>query len=427
MKIVLNYEYLLNNFQYIEKKIKTRIIKYNLKLLLKLLQVKKYLTSKIQMHQKEKNKINQLYFQKKIDINYMQKIRYDIKKKTIQLKDVNLIIGKISLNIPNIPMVDVPIGKNDTENINIKQIGFIKKNKFLKDHSEIGKLTNTIDLLRAVKISGRKFTFLKGYGSLLNRALTQYMMDFHINMGDCELNTPYLVNENALINTGQFPKFKNDIFTVTGCEKNLFLIPTSEVTLTNYFAKEIIDEDKLPIRLCSATPCFRLEAGAAGKNTYGITRMHQFEKVEMVRITSQEQALMELSEMVNRVSKILENLELPHRIIKLCTGDLGFSSKKTYDIEVWLPGVQKYCEISSCSILGNFQAKRANIRYREKKTSNKMVFATTLNGSGLPLGRTLAAIYENYQKKDGSIVIPKVLWKYTNGIRKIPILFKENL
>ncbi len=421
---MLNYEYLLNNFQYIEKKIRTRIIKYNLKLLLKLLQVKKHLTSDIQIYQKEKNKKNKLYFQKKIDMNYMQKIRLNIKKKTIQLKDLNFIINKISLNVPNIPMVDVPIGKNDIENIEIKKIGFIKEKSLLKNHAEIGILTNTIDILRAVKISGRKFTFLKGYGSLLNRALTQYMMDFHVNMGDCELNTPYLVNENSLVNTGQFPKFKNDIFTVQGCEKKLFLIPTSEVTLTNYFSQEIINEDRLPIRLCSATPCFRLEAGAAGKNIYGITRMHQFEKVEMVRITTPEQALMELSEMVNRVSKILENLELPHRIIKLCTGDLGFSAKKTYDIEVWLPGVQKYCEISSCSIFGSFQARRANIRYREKKISNKIVFATTLNGSGLPLGRTLAAIYENYQKEDGSIIIPNVLWKYTNGIRKIPILFK---
>jgi len=423
---VLNYEYLLNNFQYIEKKINARVIKYKLKLLLRLLQVKKNLVNEIQKYQKEKNKINQLYFTKKIDVIYMQNIRYNINKKSIQLKDLIFIIKKISLNIPNIPMVDVPIGNNETKNIYIKNIGFIKKKYIVKNHAEIGILTNTIDSLRAVKTSGRKFTFLKGYGSLLNRALTQYMMDFHINMGDFELNTPYLVNEDSLINTGQFPKFKNDIFTVQGCEKKLFLIPTSEVTLTNYFAKEIIDEERLPIRVCSSTPCFRLEAGSAGKNTYGITRMHQFEKVEMVRITTREQALIELSEMVNRVSKILENLELPHRIIKLCTGDLSFSAKKTYDIEVWLPGVQKYCEISSCSIFGSFQTRRANIRYKKKNilNSNKTIFATTLNGSGLPLGRTLAAIYENHQRKDGSIVIPKALWKYTNGIRKIPIIFK---
>ena len=341
-----------------------------------------------------------------------------------KIKDLELKFNKleekiesIALRIPNPPQADVPVGQNEADNLEIKKVGVPRKFDFpILDHMEIGQQLDMIDGARAAKISGSRFAFLKGQGSLLNRALMQYFCDFHRHLGDTELTPPYLVRAHAMVGTGQFPKFKEDAFEILHPDTEpLYLIPTSEVPLTNYHADEILEESKLPIRYCAYSACFRSEAGAAGKDTKGLIRLHQFEKVEMVRFCRADQAEAELTNLVERASQLLSELELPHRVILLCTGDTGFHSQKTYDLEVWLPGQNAYREISSCSVFGEFQARRSKIRYRGK---DKVVYPVwTLNGSGLPLGRTLVALLENHQQADGTVKIPKVLWPYLGDLR----------
>ncbi|HXW59942.1 MAG TPA: serine--tRNA ligase, partial [Myxococcota bacterium] len=303
-------------------------------------------------------------------------------------------------------------------NVVVKEV--LKKPSFAfspRDHLELGTMTDTIDMSRAAKISGARFAFLKGAGAKLNRALLQFFCDFHVERGDCELTPPYMVREHAMVGAGTFPKFKEDAFKVVPAgDEPYYLIPTAEVPVTNYFADEILDEESLPLRFCAYSPCFRAEAGAAGKDTRGLVRLHQFEKVEMVRFAKPEQAMAELNLMVERASLLLSLLQLPHRIVELCGGDLGFHAEKTFDLEVFLPGQNAFREISSCSSFGSFQARRAKIRM---KSAGKIEPIVTLNGSGLPLGRTLVAIYENHQQADGSIRIPEVLWPFMGNERLI--------
>ena len=327
------------------------------------------------------------------------------------------------LGIPNVPLDDVPQGADEDANVELSVVGTPRTFDFTpKDHTDLGEALGIMDFARAAKVSGSRFVFLKGLGARLSRAIAHFMLDFHTERGDTEFNPPLLVNEASMLGTGQLPKFKDDAFATGG--DRLYLIPTAEVPLTNYFRDEILDEADLPIRVCAYSMCFRAEAGSAGKDTRGMIRQHQFEKVEMVRFAKPDQLQEELDAMVKRASDILTALELPHRTVLLCTGDLGFSAEKTVDIEVWLPGQDTYREISSCSSFGSYQARRAKIRYRPEgdqkaKKKPKPQVACTLNGSGLAVGRTLVALLENHQQADGSVRIPAALRPYMGGLEVI--------
>jgi seryl-tRNA synthetase len=321
--------------------------------------------------------------------------------------------------IPNLPLDEVPLGKDEKDNIEVRRVGEPPKlegiNKPLQ-HFEIGERLGLMDFATAAKISGARFVVLKGALARLERALGQFMLDLHTSeFGYTENIVPLLVKDHAAYGTGNLPKFAEDLFqTVNG----FWLIPTAEVSLTNFVREEILDEAKLPMRLTAHTPCFRSEAGAAGKDTRGMIRQHQFSKVELVSITTPEESLAEHERMTACAEEVLKRLGLPFRTILLCTGDMGFASQKTYDIEVWLPGENTYREISSCSVCGDFQARRMNARYKPKGAKDTR-FVHTLNGSGLAVGRTLIAVLENYQQADGSVVIPEVLRPYMGGLAKI--------
>ncbi len=351
-----------------------------------------------------------------------------LKAEVASLKDVitgadaeELAIGAeldtILTTLPNIPCSDAPDGADENDNQEMRVWGEKPHLDFMpKEHFDLGEDLGMMDFERAAKMSGARFVTLKGQLARLERALGQFMIDLHTSEhGYTEMLTPALVRDTALFGTGQLPKFEEDLFkTDTGH----YLIPTAEVTLTNFHADEILDTEILPLRYTAFSQCFRSEAGSAGRDTRGMIRQHQFEKVEMVSITTNEQSDEELERMTGCAEEVLKRLNLPYRLVKLCTGDMGFTSKRTYDIEVWLPGQGRYREISSCSVCGDFQARRAKIRHRpknEKQTS----FVHTLNGSGLAVGRTLVAVLENYQQADGTIVVPDALKPYMGGILKI--------
>lgn len=324
---------------------------------------------------------------------------------------------KMLLYIPNTPDETTPIGKDDSANVVKKIVGEIPKRNFeLKAHWDIVTKRNFVDFERGVKLAHTRFTLYRGKGSQLERAIINFFLDTHTNLhGYEEIMPPVLVNSDAMKGTGQLPKFKEDMFK---CEDDdLYLIPTAEVPVTNIYAGEILNESDLPKYMCSYTPCFRREAGSAGKDTRGLIRLHQFNKVELVKLTTPESSPEEHEKLTLNAEKMLEMLELPYRRVELSTGDIGFSAKKCYDLEVWLPSYNDYKEISSCSNFGDYQARRANIRYRAK--DGKINFVHTLNGSGLAVGRTFAAIIENFQNEDGTISIPKVLQKYMGGAEKI--------
>ena len=346
-----------------------------------------------------------------------------IEKISDQQKSIKENLEKILSNIPNIPHKDVPKGKDENDNIEISKSGIIPKFNFSpKSHYELGENLGMLDFDLATKTTGSRFVFVKNKLALLERALSNFMLDTHIfKNGYEEISPPLLASENSMFGTGQLPKFENDQFEVKLDEGNerKFLIPTAEVILTNIVKDKIIDLESLPMRYVASTPCFRKEAGSYGKDTKGMIRQHQFYKVELVSIVEQEECFQELERMTNCATGILDLLELPYRKMILCSGDMGFSAEKTYDIEVWLPSENKYREISSCSSCSTFQAVRMKTRYKNKK--NEILYAGTLNGSGLAVGRTLIAILENNQQKDGSIMIPKVLRPYMNNLEKISL------
>jgi len=352
-----------------------------------------------------------------------KEISLDIDKITKQQKKVKSDLDKILSNIPNIPHSDVPNGKNENHNVEVAKSGQIPQFDFKpKSHYELGEKLEMLDFDLATKTTGSRFVFVKDKLALLERALSNFMLDTHILKNKyVEISPPLLASENTMFGTGQLPKFENDQFEVkleegTGRK---FLIPTAEVILTNIVKDQIIDLKDLPMRFVASTPCFRKEAGSYGKDTKGMIRQHQFYKVEMVSIVEQSKCLEELERMTNCATDILDLLELPYRKMILCSGDMGFSAEKTYDIEVWLPSENKYREISSCSSCSTFQAIRMKARY--KNQNKETLYAGTLNGSGLAVGRTLIAILENYQQKDGSITIPKILRPYMNKIEKISL------
>ena len=330
-------------------------------------------------------------------------------------------LDNILASLPNLPYNDVPIGKDENSNIEILKSGKIPNFTFKpKSHYELGENLNMLDFDLATKTTGSRFVFVKDKLALLERAISNFMLDTHINLnGYKEISPPLIATDSTMFGTGQLPKFDNDQFELKLDDSNdrKFLIPTAEVILTNMVKDQIINKEILPIRMVASTPCFRKEAGSYGKDTKGMIRQHQFYKVEMVSIVEPNQCLAELDRMTNCATKILDLLKLPYRKIVLCSGDMGFSAEKTFDIEVWLPSEKKYREISSCSSCGSFQARRMKARYKNSK--KETVFVGTLNGSGLAVGRTIVAILENYQQEDGSILIPEALKPYMNNVDKI--------
>ena len=369
--------------------------------------------------EKEKKDIS-----KKKDQNLFEKskeISKKIEKISSDQSQVKFKLDEILSSIPNIPLDDVPEGKDENSNLEIEKSGEIKNFDFKpKSHIDLGDNLKMLDFDLASKTSGSRFVFVTKKLAMLERALSNFMIDTHVNRNSySEISPPLIANENTMYGTGQLPKFENDQFELVLEDKNdrKFLIPTAEVILTNMVKDQILDIKDLPLRFVASTPCFRKEAGSYGKDTKGMIRQHQFYKVELVSIVEPSHCIEELERMTNCATDILDQLKLPYRKVLLCTGDMGFSAEKTYDIEVWIPSEKKYREISSCSSCGSFQARRMKARYKNSKKETN--FVGTLNGSGLAVGRTLIAVIENYQQADGSIIIPEVLKPYMNNLEKI--------
>lgn len=347
----------------------------------------------------------------------MQRVGDEIGALDNKLREVETELQQVALMLPNMCDASVPVGADENENIEQRRWGTPRSFDFdVKAHWDLGESLGILDFERAAKESGARFTIYKGIGARLERALINFMLDKHGSAGFTEMMTPYIVTRETLTNTGQLPKFAEDMYKVEG--ENYFLIPTAEVTLTNYHANEILTADELPKYYTAFTACFRAEAGSAGRDTRGLIRQHQFNKVELVKFAKPEESFAELETLAAQAESILQALELPHRVITLCTGDMGFGSAKTYDIEVWMPSQGVYREISSCSNMTDFQARRGNIKFRREQ-KGKPEFVHTLNGSGLAVGRTVAAILENNQEADGSVRIPTALQPYMGGLTHI--------
>lgn len=347
-------------------------------------------------------------------IQRMQAVGAEIKQLDSELEKTEEDIYQLAARFPNLPHESVPEGQDEDGNVEIRKWGEPSTFDFEpKPHWEIGEDLGILDFQRGAKVAHSRFLYYKGLGARLERAVYNFMLDLHVDKhGYTEMIPPYMVNDKAMFGTGQFPKFKEDVFELA--DEDLTLIPTAEVPLTNYYQDEILKEDELPIYFTALSPSFRSEAGSAGRDTRGLIRLHQFNKVEMVKFSTPESSYEELEKMTDNAEDVLKALNLPYRVIVLCTGDMGFAAAKTYDLEVWIPAQETYREISSCSNTEAFQARRAKIRYRNKE--GKVDFLHTLNGSGLAVGRTVAAILENYQQEDGSVKVPEALIPYMNGL-----------
>ena len=351
-------------------------------------------------------------------IEEMRKVSRDLKGLDGVIEEKEKVLQDFLLTIPNVPHASVPVGKEPSDNVEVKRWGEIPKFDFEpKPHWDLGEELGILDFKNGAKITGARFTLYWDLGAKLERALINFMLDLHTREhGYREVLPPFMVNRTTMTGTGQLPKFEEELFKVEGTD--YFLIPTAEVPVTNIHQDEVLEEKALPLYYTAYTPCFRKEAGSYGKDTRGLIRQHQFNKVELVKFTKPENSYDELEKLLSDAEEVLKRLRLPYRVVSLCTGDLGFSASKTYDIEVWLPGQDTFKEISSCSNFEDFQARRAKIRYRISGKS-KTEYVHTLNGSGLAVGRTLVAILENYQQADGSVVIPEVLRSYLYGVEKI--------
>ena len=414
-----NIKDIRNDPKKFKESLKKRFLDVDLENLLDLDQKNRKLIQEKETLEKEKKEIsktkNKDLFEKSKTIS--QKIETLEKDQKITKNKLENILS----SLPNIPNDDVPVGKDENSNLEISKNGTIPKFDFKpKSHFELGENLKMLDFELAAKTTGSRFVFVKDKLALLERAISNFMLDIHIDQnGYQEISPPLIASESTMYGTGQLPKFENDQFEINFDEKDerKFLIPTAEVILTNMGKDKIFQLNELPLRFVASTPCFRKEAGSYGKDTKGMIRQHQFYKVELVSIVEPENCLTELERMTNSATKILDLLKLPYRKIVLSSGDMGFSAEKTFDIEVWLPSENKYREISSCSSCGTFQARRMKSRYKNK--NNETLFLGTLNGSGLAVGRTLIAILENYQQSDGSIIIPEVLKPYMNKLEKI--------
>ena len=349
-------------------------------------------------------------------IAQMKKVGEEIKALDEQIAKIDEELTAIATTLPNLPHESTPIGKDEDDNVEVRRHGTVREFDFeAKPHWEIAENLGILDFERGAKVSGSRFVFYKGLGARLERAIYNFMLDEHGKEGYTEVIPPYIVNSHSMFGTGQFPKFKEDVFQLANTD--LTLIPTAEVPLTNYYNGEILEEADLPVYFTALSPSFRSEAGSAGRDTRGLIRLHQFNKVEMVKLSKPEESYNELEKMTQNAENILQKLNLPYRVVALSTGDMGFSAAKTYDLEVWIPAQDTYREISSCSNCEDFQARRAMIRYRDE--NGKVQYVHTLNGSGLAVGRTVAAILENYQNEDGSVTIPEVLVPYMGGVTVI--------
>ena len=414
-----NIKDIRKDLQFFEESLKKRFFDVDINEIKKLDEENRELIQKKETLEQEKKEIS-----KSKDQNLFKRskeISSEIDKYSEKQSEIKNKLEKILSSIPNIPHADVPIGKDENENVEVSKSGKIPEFDFKPiSHYELGEKLGMLDFDLATKTTGARFVFVKDKLALMERAITNFMLDTHIHKNSYqEISPPLMASANTMYGTGQLPKFENDQFELKmeeGSDRK-FLIPTAEVILTNIVKNQIINKSNLPMRLVAATPCFRKEAGSYGKDTKGMIRQHQFYKVEMVSIVENQNCLEELERMTNCATDILDQLELPYRKVILCTGDMGFSAEKTYDIEVWLPSENKYREISSCSSCSTFQANRMKSRYKNDK--KETLYVGTLNGSGLAVGRTMIAIMENYQQKDGSIVIPKVLRPYMNNMDKI--------
>lgn len=349
-------------------------------------------------------------------IKEMREVGAKIKSLDEELEEVEATVKDMASRLPNLPNPTIPVGPDESANVELRKVGTPREFDFEpKAHWDIGEDLEILDFDRGAKVSGARFVYYKGLGARLERAVYNFMLDEHAKEGYTEMLPPYIVNAQTMYGTGQFPKFKEDVYQVNG--EDMTLIPTAEVPLTNYYRDEVIPTEKLPVYFTALTPCFRSEAGSAGRDTRGLIRMHQFNKVEMVKFSKPENSYDELEKMTQNAGNIMEKLGLPYHVITLSTGDMGFSAAMTHDLEVWMPAQNKYREISSCSNCEDFQARRAHIQYRDE--NGKLNFVHTLNGSGLAVGRTVAAILENYQNEDGSVTVPEALRPYLDGLEKI--------
>ncbi|MFT9004327.1 MAG: serine--tRNA ligase [Liquorilactobacillus hordei] len=411
-----------------EDEVKTRLATRNVKPetideLLEQDKIRRELVVKTETLKQKRNEVSQAIAQAKRNkedaakaIAEMKEVGNEIKKLDEQLNVVSDKVLDMAARLPNLPNPTIPVGPDEESNVEIKVVGTPRKFAFEpKAHWEIGEKLGILDFERGAKVSGSRFLYYKGWGARLERAIYNFMLDEHSKEGYTEVLPPYMVNGASMFGTGQFPKFKEDVFQIEG--QDLTLIPTAEVPLTNYYRDEVIPDEDLPVYFTALSPSFRSEAGSAGRDTRGLIRLHQFNKVEMVKYCKQETSYDELEKMTLNAGNILDKLGLPYHVITLSTGDMGFSAAMTHDVEVWMPSQHVYREISSCSNCEDFQARRAHIQYRDQ--DGKLKFVHTLNGSGLAVGRTVAAIIENYQNEDGTIAVPEVLQPYLNGLEII--------
>jgi len=420
---MLDLKFVVNNLEYVRTKTEQRNYSFDFDKIIELDRQRKALIQKVEELKKYRNEVSKQVGQYKKegkDISEisakMRSVSDEIDALDKELATIQQLLNDMMLTIPNIIDDNVPVGADENDNVEVLKWGEKRNFSFApKAHWEIAEQLDIVDFERGAKLAKSRFSIYKGLGARLERALINFMLDTHIAKGYKEIIPPLMVNSKTMTGTGQLPKFEEELFK---CERDeLYLIPTAEVPVTNIYADEILDKDILPLNFVSYTPCFRREAGSYGKDVRGLIRQHQFNKVELVKIVEPEASMDELGKLTDNAAEILRLLNLPYRIIKLCSGDLGFSSSITYDIEVWLPGQNCYREISSCSNFKDFQSRRAKIRYRDK--NKNIIFPHTLNGSGLAVGRTFLAILENYQQEDGSVVIPNVLRPYMGGVEII--------
>lgn len=415
---MLDIKFIREHVEAVKENIKNRHAKADVDRFVALDAERREVLQKVEVLKSQRNKVSAEISQMKrnkedasAQIAAMKEVGTEIAILDAQVKKAEEGMKEIQLMIPNMCHKSVPVGNDDNDNPEKRKWGDLPTFNFEpKNHWDIGEGLGILDAERAAKVTGSRFYFYIGQGARLERAVYNFMLDMHTEKdGYTEVIPPYMVNRDSMTGTGQLPKFYEDMFRLESLE--YFMIPTAEVPLTNYYRGEIIDGKKLPLYFTAMTPCFRAEAGSAGRDTRGLIRQHQFHKVEMVKFSAPEYSYDELEKLTNNAEAILQALKLPYHVVTLCTGDIGFSAAKTYDIEVWLPGQNKYREISSCSNTEDFQARRANIRFRRPETG-KLEYVHTLNGSGLAVGRTVAAILENYQQEDGSVIVPEVLRPY---------------
>lgn len=424
---MLDLKLLRSNFDYVEKALARRNEDFDLSKFKDLDEKRRSLLAEVEVLKSNQNKVSkEIPIMKKEGkdvapiLEEMKELSAKIKELDSQVSEVEQELNAWMLTIPNIPHESVPEGDTDEDNVEIRR--HLEPTKFNfepKAHWDLGSDLSVLDPETAAKTTGARFTFYRGAGARLERAITNFFLDIHTSKhGYEEVFPPFMVSRESMTGTGQLPKFEEDAYKVTGDGKEYFLVPTAEVPVTNMYRDEILDGSKLPIKHVAYTACFRAEAGSAGRDTRGLIRQHQFNKVELVKFTKPEDSYKELELLTNDAEEVLKLLGLPYRVVKICLGDLGFTAAMKYDIEVWMPSYNRYVEISSCSNFEEFQARRANIKYKDG-IKDKAKFVHTLNGSGVAVGRTTAAILENYQQEDGSVIVPEVLRPYMNGIEVI--------